>query len=860
MTLTEFIEQSRTQVAELQALVESNHAEALRAFESECAARESEPLDVDADGYIISGLDPEFDDFKYRSAREHFALVLAYCENLLDDFSHGEITGPPSFGIRSTTPTFIKKISDFDHEFSESLFEILSQTSRHIRLKFIDCPSKITWDFAVNNPELEHVSIHDTWLDLGVLYSKNLPVACLKSKQFYRLSCSRIEDGEADKTTPEDEAQHLTEALTSERVILIEWVNGLVWYKSNRSPVVNFFDTEETRLSIESDGFSEEDFIAALSDPAAFHLGLLYKSMMAGHLSSTVRLEDLTEDEDSEAKQPVHAHRDAFSFSLQSVTDPQQEYDGWRIVDYAARYGDALVIRELTRHPAYDPKATNSEGATAIEIALEHGPDQPEVLFYLLGLHPDTEPTTDLVHTLSGTSSAGMTWLGLAVRANKPKTLKCLINYGVDVTTPISVGGITPFATALGLPDGRQCADLLLAAGAEWPAGTSTERFDADSWQATLAKAVATQTDMIRSKDLATISTWVERGDLRKSWLSLDNQSAPGIAFSIGAFDVYAYLRAQGFAPRRSTHDRLSIDTLSEEELKAFQQAITEHLSDIDSAHILFLLSKTRILQKDPRYFERMRRTYHELDRIPLMRLILQVLASAHSPLMIMMDFEDDNVAEISAFPGSSAAGSAVHSTGHTHVAGKVPHAQMRGTLAHELTHQAMQCLFANQCNPYKGAATPPELLEAMAEAKSAEDSVLSRVFTVYKEADWPAEIIVRVPHILALYGAEGGAEKLRAQAPKLFAWYQAVIEPACHEAIDTRTKETDGTIALDLPEQELLMTKPGSESLFGTWQNAAIFGACCVAAIGAAAATAYYLRQNHKDSDAASWRSMLGL
>jgi glutamine synthetase adenylyltransferase len=52
-------------------------------------------------------------------------------------------------------------------------------------------------------------------------------------------------------------------------------------------------------------------------------------------------------------------------------------------------------------------------------------------------------------------------------------------------------------------------------------------------------------------------------------------------------------------------------------------------------------------------------------------------------------------------------------------------------------------------------------------------DSIIEQVFTVYGESSWPAELIVRVPHLLAHYSVEKDKHLFTQQAPELFNFYE---------------------------------------------------------------------------------------
>jgi hypothetical protein len=107
-----------------------------------------------------------------------------------------------------------------------------------------------------------------------------------------------------------------------------------------------------------------------------------------------------------------------------------------------------------------------------------------------------------------------------------------------------------------------------------------------------------------------------------------------------------------------------------------------------------------------------------------------------------------------------------------------------------------MQVCYDNECNPYKESdeQTKSEFGKIVSQCceKKGMDSIIEGVFTVYVESSWPAELIVRVPHLLAHYSVENNKRLLIQQAPELFNFYeqhtqedlrQFVENPCCIKA-----------------------------------------------------------------------------
>ena len=88
-----------------------------------------------------------------------------------------------------------------------------------------------------------------------------------------------------------------------------------------------------------------------------------------------------------------------------------------------------------------------------------------------------------------------------------------------------------------------------------------------------------------------------------------------------------------------------------------------------------------------------------------------------------------------------------------------------------------MLVCYDNECNPYEESdeQTKSEFGKIVSQCreKKGMDLIIEWVFTGYGESNWPAELIVRVPHLLAHYSVEKDKGLLIQQAPELFNFYE---------------------------------------------------------------------------------------
>ncbi|GKT28196.1 hypothetical protein ADUPG1_000496, partial [Aduncisulcus paluster] len=394
----------------------------------------------------------------------------------------------------------------------------------------------------------------------------------------------------------------------------------------------------------------------------------------------------------------------------------------------------------------------------------------------------------------------GTKWslLGLAVEHDKPEIVKYLLSLGADPCNTSFAELKTPstvilFARALTrifrekeeseTPTARtlksiECAKLLVRVKHDWPVGLTM-----CDWHEPIVKPIE------ESKQ----------------------------------YDLYAYLKAHGFL-RHEPYDLGEEEAKNQRKAKKLQKANKQKANKIQMAlhkrarlsqpPDVYVYSKTVIVQKDEEHREKVRQAYIKLNKIEWIQLIFKVLRAADGISMIVVDF-DKNVAEIAGKIKGEATGLAKGSTKTVSIAGKVdsredpnlgkfidPDTKMCGTIAHELTHMAMQCIYENEMNPfYSGKPVPNGLKKAIKEAEKKvrknphqknlhEDTCIGMVFDNYGVKDYPAEIIVRVPQLLAEYGEEMGKQIMVSKTPKLYNWYEEFVVEKCNSWLENNHKE----------------------------------------------------------------------
>ena len=181
--------------------------------------------------------------------------------------------------------------------------------------------------------------------------------------------------------------------------------------------------------------------------------------------------------------------------------------------------------------------------------------------------------------------------------------------------------------------------------------------------------------------------------------------------------------------------------------------------TEVDS-HVLFIYSKTRLglgynKEKQQIYFKKIKEFLEKLNAEEKIKPILKAIEHYHS-LMIVFDFDRKNVSKIDLVSSESTLGSSYSTSGRIYIGANASDEEVLGILIHELTHFAMEIVFSNGGKPFYAGDNEnrDSFEEIVSEIKnrSENNSIVGRVFSCYEENVHSAELIVRVPEMMAYY------------------------------------------------------------------------------------------------------------
>ncbi len=359
-----------------------------------------------------------------------------------------------------------------------------------------------------------------------------------------------------------------------------------------------------------------------------------------------------------------------------------------------------LLATQILCLNGIDLKSRNSAGRTVIDIAAENSKDV-NILRLLLSV-PLPLPQDNIVLSTNAYNAAIEKWKNFLAEEHDPLLLAChgqkidniifLIKCGVEIDKRL-------IDVAFKLHN-YDIMEFLLKEGSLFP--DDFESFSDDRFSVIIKERNILQ-KMIETESAHNVMHAYKTGKLTKKYVSKENHTAPFIAFFKGQYETYALLRAHGFLPFKDEMQNISveIDHLNVSEQKKMKFFMQESMHSYHFSMIDFFLSRTKILQNDRNLFNYVSRCYAQLAEIPEVLVVMKVLEQADFHFRISFDFERDNVQEISPTDTPNAKGSCNFLVGQISIGGDVQQPELLGTLAHELTHQAMQIVYRNNCAPY---------------------------------------------------------------------------------------------------------------------------------------------------------------
>ncbi|XP_070504766.1 uncharacterized protein [Chironomus tepperi] len=275
----------------------------------------------------------------------------------------------------------------------------------------------------------------------------------------------------------------------------------------------------------------------------------------------------------------------------------------------------------------------------------------------------------------------------------------------------------------------------------------------------------------------------------QRYFYNFSNESALKTAIMTKSIDIYEMLiiHKLAFAPNEDEEEIW--DHLKEHERKQIREIHFRHLKDLPEKHINILMAHSFVghdVSNSQEKREHVLNAYKFLNTNPFLSAILMVVV-ASKQLRSVFDFNRDSVQFVDPTVSSNTNGM-FYLSGRVYVGAKqlldkVTKYETYATLAHELCHYAVDLTYGNNAKPYlrNDNQTMQEFedISKKCQEKSGHEEYIDMVFDCYPIQMQHAELIVRVPHLLALYHENPERLKeLRQIFPELFDFYEKKVVP----------------------------------------------------------------------------------
>jgi hypothetical protein len=295
--------------------------------------------------------------------------------------------------------------------------------------------------------------------------------------------------------------------------------------------------------------------------------------------------------------------------------------------------------------------------------------------------------------------------------------------------------------------------------------------------------------DDIQKENREGIKAFISKYPNKKLCLNENKISALEHAIQKRKLKIYSLLLANGFYTHKKHHLEALIDDLSEDEKYEIRnENLKLSIADNESFVNLLIakchLSSTSGLMK----FDAIKCMIQCLSQIAEIRPLFKVLSQIDLK-KIVCDYSNKNVNKIDPTSDQGTMGITYFAEGLIIIGRDLDINSMYGTFSHESCHQVMFAIYNNGCLPYcKGDVERETEWKSIVEKykiifyedSKLHDNIVNWVFQNYFSGyHQEAELIVRVPHMLAYYRDNHiKFNELEAKYGDLFKYYREKIVP----------------------------------------------------------------------------------
>lgn len=426
---------------------------------------------------------------------------------------------------------------------------------------------------------------------------------------------------------------------------------------------------------------------------------------------------------------------------------------------------------------------------------MEYNEESTEELKRLVALDLDINEADDF----------GWNPLFYAVYSNREAWITTLLEYGADPSLAhfLNERGFTDTATDIAWSCSRfEQLLCLLNADGPFPQDFHEEKLNSLTMlhKFSIELILNSRKDFhanIEADQFDAVSMFIKENPKARYVYDGNNNCALSSALIKKNFGMYAFLRSKGFASGLDQNHDLLMTNLGHD--KAILRSKIQNYFKSANIHILDLVSKSRLgFDNDHKNFSKIQRFFEHLDEVPKIQPILKLLANQQN-LSIVFDFNRSSICGVDVtrcfnenVKGRTYTNSGQIVIGAKRVKNQATHGEhcdleVLGTLAHEMAHYAMNLMYNNGCRPYRDDdhVRKEEFKEVTTDTMMSEEVVIGNVYNNYEPEKWPAELIVRVPHLMALLSMDTRKfDEIREAHRPLFNFYDRHFLPEAEKEL----------------------------------------------------------------------------
>lgn len=304
-------------------------------------------------------------------------------------------------------------------------------------------------------------------------------------------------------------------------------------------------------------------------------------------------------------------------------------------------------------------------------------------------------------------------------------------------------------------------------------------------------QAIESLHENIRNGERSTVENllkrWCDVNDF-EHFYNDEMESAAAIAVKFRRVDFYELLVS--FGVNLGLHER--VDELTDDPVvkKKIHDIHRRNFKDSILQHLQILVSKSKFSHDHEASglewqtcYELVIQAFADLNSFEVIEPVLKI-ASTCSKLKFVFDFNHDTVERMDPSKGRNILGTTFTDDKYIYI-GALPlseggeaYCRVLGVLAHELCHFAMMVVYKNECKPYRVddqvKMVEFEDVSQITKTKTYSEDFIQSVYD-YSTSRHHAELIVRVPHLVALYkNDEDKLTEVSKEFHELFTYYKS--------------------------------------------------------------------------------------